>query len=178
MWRAKLRLILRSSQLPKNKSSSTTLIVSFIFFYLFLAYLEKGRVLFIRSQKKNAQLVHNGYIYNKKIALSNGKTTWRCADLLKKKCKAVCITKDNQLVAMRRSHCHDHHWEKIIPKDLYYEEEDLDELIEIRPSESLPITEILKTSQLEIVDGAYKVIVPPLNAKPATSGQPVPKMKN
>ncbi|XP_037910024.1 modifier of mdg4 isoform X6 [Hermetia illucens] len=142
------------------------------------AYLEKGRVLFIRSQKKNAQLVHNGYIYNKKIALSNGKTTWRCADLLKKKCKAVCITKDNQLVAMRRSHCHDHHWEKIIPKDLYYEEEDLDELIEIRPSESLPITEILKTSQLEIVDGAYKVIVPPLNVKPATSGQPVPKMKN
>uniref|UniRef100_A0ABK9MFA2 BTB domain-containing protein n=1 Tax=Glossina morsitans morsitans TaxID=37546 RepID=A0ABK9MFA2_GLOMM len=92
----------------------------------------QGVVKFIRSQKKNAQLVYNGYIYNKKLTQANNNTTWRCIDVLKMRCKAVVITKKNKLVAARREHNHDDHLSRIGERPLYNEEEDLGEYIELK----------------------------------------------
>lgn len=90
---------------------------------------------FIRSQKKNAQLVYKGYIYNKKLTQANGHTTWRCADVLKLKCKAVVITKNNALVAARRLHNHANHSARIANRPLFEEEEELGEFIEMKASD-------------------------------------------
>lgn len=84
-------------------------------------------VMFIRSQKKNAQLVYNGFIYNKKLTQANGHTTWRCCDVSKNRCRAVCTTKDNSLMDARRDHDHEAHWDRIANRMLYTQEEELDQ---------------------------------------------------
>ncbi|KAI8046398.1 modifier of mdg4-like isoform X3 [Drosophila gunungcola] len=86
---------------------------------------------FIRSQKKNAQLVYRDYIYNKKLTQANGQTTWRCADVLKLRCKAVVITRDGQFIDARRQHNHESHSSRIGQRQLYKVEQELEEYIEI-----------------------------------------------
>lgn len=86
--------------------------------------------MFIRSQKKNAQLVYSGFIYNKKLTQANGHTSWRCSDVSRNRCRAVCTTRKNRLVTTRRDHEHEPHWERISNRMLYAEEEALDELDE------------------------------------------------
>lgn len=96
-----------------------------------------GKIQFIRSQKKNAQLVYDGYIYNKKLTQANGHTTWRCSDVSKNRCRAVCTTINNELVHVRRSHDHEPHWSRIANRPLYNEEEEMTETI-VEPKESTP----------------------------------------
>ncbi|XP_055695322.1 modifier of mdg4-like isoform X2 [Lutzomyia longipalpis] len=91
-----------------------------------VAEAQGGKIQFIRSQKKNAQLVLDGYIYNKKLTQANGLTTWRCIDVSKTRCRAICITKGSQLVTSRRSHYHEPHWNRISNRPLYNYEEDAD----------------------------------------------------
>ncbi|XP_016935338.4 modifier of mdg4 isoform X3 [Drosophila suzukii] len=86
---------------------------------------------FIRSQKKNAQLVYRDYIYNKKLTQANGQTTWRCADVLKLRCKAVVITRNGSFVDARRQHNHSSHASRIGQRQLYKVEQELEEYIEI-----------------------------------------------
>lgn len=96
-----------------------------------------GKVQFIRSQKKNAQLVYEGYIFNKKLTQANGHTTWRCSDVSKNRCRAVCTTKNNELVHVRRSHEHEPHWGRIANRPLYNEEDDLDDILDTHKDDSL-----------------------------------------
>lgn len=93
---------------------------------------DASEIRFIRSQKKNAQLVYKDFIYNKKLSQVNGQTTWRCADVLKMRCKAVIITKGNELVTARREHNHADHKDRIGQRALYKEEEDLGVLEEFK----------------------------------------------
>ncbi|XP_013102004.1 modifier of mdg4 isoform X9 [Stomoxys calcitrans] len=110
----------------------------------------QGFVKFIRSQKKNAQLVYNGFIYNKKLTQANGHTTWRCIDVLKMRCKAVVITKKNELVIARREHNHEDHMQRINQRPLYNEEEDLGDYIELKP-DSANINEFLSMTHIDIL---------------------------
>ncbi|XP_075153004.1 modifier of mdg4-like isoform X8 [Haematobia irritans] len=110
----------------------------------------QGFVKFIRSQKKNAQLVYNGFIYNKKLTQANGHTTWRCIDVLKMRCKAVVITKKNELVIARREHNHEDHTQRINQRPLYNEEEDLGDYIELKP-DSANITELISMTNIDIL---------------------------
>lgn len=118
---------------------------------------------FIRSQKKNAQLIYNDFIYNKKLTQANGHTTWRCVDVLKMRCKAVVITKNNKLVCARRSHNHENHGQKINQRPLYNEEEDLGDLIELKP-ESSNLNEFIQMTNIDILPQKsgkeYKLYVP------------------
>ncbi|XP_054085977.1 modifier of mdg4 isoform X8 [Zeugodacus cucurbitae] len=129
-------------------------------------------VKFIRSQKKYAQLVYNGYIYNKKVTQSNGQTTWRCIDLLKLRCKAVVITKKNKLVAARRTHNHEDHVQRIGQRPLYKVEEDLNEYIEIKP-EDAKLAEFMNVSNIEICaqknGKEFKLFVPTPAVRAATT---------
>lgn len=122
-----------------------------------------GVVKFIRSQKKNAQLVYNGYIYNKKLTQANNNTTWRCIDVLKMRCKAVVITKKNKLVAARREHNHDDHLSRIGERPLYNEEEDLGEYIELK-TDSANLSEFIAVTNIEMLPQKngkeYKLYVP------------------
>lgn len=122
-----------------------------------------GQVKFIRSQKKNAQLVFNGYIYNKKLTQANGHTTWRCIDVLKMRCKAVVITKKNELVAARREHNHEDHMQRINQRPLYNEEEDLSDYIELKP-DNASITDFISMANIDILSQKsgkeYKLYVP------------------
>lgn len=99
-------------------------------------------VKFIRSQKKNPQLVYNDYIYNKKLTQANGHTTWRCSDVSKNKCRAVCLTKRSRLVVARRHHDHESHWERIGNRPLYDVEDDLDEYVDIDPTDPLHMAKL------------------------------------
>ncbi|XP_017081865.1 modifier of mdg4-like isoform X2 [Drosophila eugracilis] len=92
---------------------------------------QDAEISFIRSQKKNAQLVFRNYIYNKKLTQANGQTTWRCADVLKLRCKAVVITRDGQFIDARRQHNHESHSSRIGQRQLYKVEQELEEYIEI-----------------------------------------------
>jgi FLYWCH zinc finger domain len=74
---------------------------------------------FIKSQKKNAQLVFGGYIFNKKLTQANGQTTWRCAEVIKHKCRALCITRNNVLIRARREHSHPNHAKRIGNRTLF-----------------------------------------------------------
>lgn len=76
--------------------------------------------------------MHNGFIFNKKLTQANGHTTWRCADTIKGKCRAVCITKNNTLLVARRQHTHEPHWNRISNRPQYGAEHDLDEYLEIK----------------------------------------------
>ncbi|KAL9893462.1 modifier of mdg4-like isoform X10 [Glossina fuscipes] len=120
-------------------------------------------VKFIRSQKKNAQLVYNGYIYNKKLTQANNNTTWRCIDVLKMRCKAVVITKNNKLVAARREHNHDDHLSRIGERPLYKVEEDLGEYIELK-TDSANLSEFIAVTNIEMLPQKngkeYKLYVP------------------
>lgn len=84
-------------------------------------------IMFIRSQKKNAQLVYNGFIYNKKLVQANGHTTWRCSNVSRDRCRAVVTTLHNRLKAVRRDHEHEPHWDRIADRMLYEEEEALEQ---------------------------------------------------
>ncbi|XP_073819443.1 modifier of mdg4-like isoform X10 [Musca autumnalis] len=108
----------------------------------------QGIVKFIRSQKKNAQLVYKGFIYNKKLTQANGQTTWRCIDVLKLRCKAVVITKKNEFVSARREHNHEDHMSRINQRPLYNEEEDLGDYIELKP-DTTNIMDFLSTTNKE-----------------------------
>jgi hypothetical protein len=79
----------------------------------------------MRSQKSKPQLVYEGFIYNKKITYSNGNSNWRCADFIKHKCFASCITKDNQMIRRRLEHKHPQPTAKLLNKKLYATEESL-----------------------------------------------------
>ncbi|XP_017056926.1 modifier of mdg4-like isoform X2 [Drosophila ficusphila] len=92
---------------------------------------QESEIRFIRSQKKNAQLVYRDYIYNKKLTQANGQTTWRCADVLKLRCKAVVITRDGNFIDARRQHNHESHASRIGQRQLYKVEQELEEYIEI-----------------------------------------------
>lgn len=99
-------------------------------------------VKYIRSQKKSAQLVYRGYIYNKKQTQRNGHTTWRCSDISKNKCKAVCLTKQSAFVVARRVHHHEPHWDRIANRMLFDVENDLDEYVEINPQDPVQMKEL------------------------------------
>lgn len=135
-------------------------------------YTGDDGVKFIRSQKKYAQLVYNGYIYNKKLTQANGQTTWRCIDLLKLRCKAVVITKKNKLVAARRSHNHEDHVQRIGQRPLYKVEEDLSEYIEIKP-EDPKLADFMNVSNIEICTQKsgkeFKLFVPTPAVRAATT---------
>lgn len=81
--------------------------------------------MFMRSQKSRPQLVFEGFIYNKKITYSNGNTNWRCADFIKHKCLASCITKSNQMIRRRLEHKHLPPSAKLSNKKLYATEDSL-----------------------------------------------------
>lgn len=114
-------------------------------------------VKFIRSQKKCAQLVYRGYIYNRKIVQQNGRTTWRCSDLLKYRCNATCVTKLNQLVSIRREHHHENHLSKICTKSLFDYPEDLEEYLDIYTRDPIDAS----NQQVEVIDAGaeYKVVL-------------------
>lgn len=95
-----------------------------------------GTVQYIRSQKKNAQLVYDGFIYNKKLTQASGHTTWRCSDVSKNKCRAVCVTKFSRLISARRNHDHEPHWNRISNRILYNVESDLEEILCIKTTVS------------------------------------------
>uniref|UniRef100_A0A182JNK0 BTB domain-containing protein n=1 Tax=Anopheles christyi TaxID=43041 RepID=A0A182JNK0_9DIPT len=105
-------------------------------------------VQFIRSQKKCAQLVYDGYIYNRKTVQQNGRTTWRCCELLKYHCKATCVTKLNQLIGIRCEHNHEDHWSKIESKTLYDFPEDLEEYVNIRTRDPIDV----KNDKVDVID--------------------------
>ncbi|XP_064550528.1 modifier of mdg4 isoform X3 [Drosophila montana] len=111
---------------------------------------QAGKIQFIRSQKKNAQLVYKDYIYNKKLTQANGQTTWRCADVLKLRCKAVVITKNGEFLDARRQHNHESHASRIGQRQLYNVEEELDEYIEICTSNP-KISQYLSSSNISIM---------------------------
>ncbi|XP_003736315.2 modifier of mdg4-like isoform X2 [Drosophila pseudoobscura] len=111
---------------------------------------QDGIIKFIRSQKKNAQLVYRDYIYNKKLTQANGQTTWRCADVLKLRCKAVVITKNGEFVDARRLHNHESHAVRIGQRQLYKVEEELEEYIEICTSNP-KISQYLNSSNISIM---------------------------
>lgn len=117
-----------------------------------------GEIRFIRSQKKNPQLVHNGYIFNKKLTQANGHTTWRCADTIKGKCRAVCITKNNVLLVARRQHTHDPHWNRISNRPQYGAEQELDEYLEIKTTEGRFYETFLKVIDPND-ENAYKMLI-------------------
>uniref|UniRef100_A0A182PMZ3 BTB domain-containing protein n=1 Tax=Anopheles epiroticus TaxID=199890 RepID=A0A182PMZ3_9DIPT len=114
-------------------------------------------VKFIRSQKKCAQLVHEGYIYNRKTVHQNGRTSWRCCDLLKYHCKASCVTKLNQLVSIRNGHNHEDHSSKLTHKTLFDFPEDLEEYVNIRTQGPIDVV----NHKVDVIDtGAeYKIVV-------------------
>ena len=90
-----------------------------------LFLLTGAYLMFMRSQKSKPQLVFEGFIYNKKITYSNGNSNWRCADFIKHKCFASCITKDNQMIRRRLEHKHPPPTTKLLNKKLYPTEESL-----------------------------------------------------
>lgn len=91
------------------------------------SYIEHaGKVFYIRSQKKNPQLVYDGFIFNKKQTQANGHTTWRCTEMAKNRCRAVCITQNSRLVHARRSHHHEPHWGRFTNRELYTTEHEAD----------------------------------------------------
>lgn len=89
--------------------------------------MNKDKAFFICSQKKNAQLVYLGYIYNKKQTQNNGHTTWRCCEMAKLNCRAVCTTVNSELVSVRRTHTHRPHWERFANRELYSSEHQIAE---------------------------------------------------
>lgn len=106
---------------------------------------------FIRSQKKNAQLVFGDYIYNKKLTQANGLTTWRCADMIRARCKAICVTKASRLVSSKRSHTHESHRNKILERKLYPTEEE-SIAAEITPAGTVEKLRIIKSPLTQEAD--------------------------
>lgn len=93
--------------------------------------------------------MHKGFIYNKKLTQANGHTTWRCVDVLKLRCKAVCVTKGRELIAARRHHIHPPHWTRIANRPLYEVEEDLGEYVEIKTDDSLKLNEMFRGGKFD-----------------------------
>ncbi|XP_065073198.1 modifier of mdg4-like isoform X4 [Ochlerotatus camptorhynchus] len=116
----------------------------------------KGTIKFIRSQKKNAQLVYKGYLYNRKLTQLNGNTTWRCIEVSKLRCKAICVTKKNKLIRAKRQHIHENHNSKIKNRPLYAYPEDLDEYMDIYSRDPISASQ-----KLDVIDDGidYKLVV-------------------
>lgn len=91
-----------------------------------------GQIHYIRSQKKCAQLVYLGFIFNKKITQINGHTTWRCCEVSRLKCRAIVTTKNGKRIRSRDVHNHPDHRAKLLRRPLYDIEDELDEYIEIK----------------------------------------------
>lgn len=104
-------------------------------------------------------MVYKGYIYNKKLTQANGHTTWRCCEVLKTRCKAVVITKNNKLVAARRDHCHPDHYSRIGNRPLYEVEEELGDYIELKSNDP-NLNKLMKSSHVELDRSNYKIFVP------------------
>lgn len=115
-----------------------------------------GAIKFIRSQKKNAQLVYKGYLYNRKLTQQNGNTTWRCIDVTKLRCKAICVTKFNRLIRAKRQHGHENHESKIRNRPLYDYPEDLEEYLDIYSRDPISASQ-----KLDVIDDGtdYKLVV-------------------
>ncbi|XP_053697164.1 modifier of mdg4-like isoform X2 [Sabethes cyaneus] len=111
---------------------------------------------FIRSQKKNAQLVYRGFLYNRKLTQQNGNTTWRCIEVAKLRCKAICVTKFNRLIRAKRQHVHENHENKIRNKPLYDYPEDLEEYLDIYSKD--PIS---ASHEIDVIDDGtgHKLVV-------------------
>ncbi|XP_062556338.1 modifier of mdg4-like isoform X2 [Armigeres subalbatus] len=111
---------------------------------------------FIRSQKKNAQLVYKGFLYNRKLTQRNGSTTWRCIDLAKLHCKAICVTKFNKLIRSKRQHNHANHESKIEHRPLYDFPEDLEEYFNIYSRDPISASQ-----KLDVIDDGtdYKLVL-------------------
>lgn len=98
-----------------------------LFLCIFLPFFSCiGKVFYIRSQKKNPQLVYDGYIFNKKQTQANGHTTWRCCEMAKYRCRAVCITRNSRMIHARRSHQHPAHWNRFSNRELFTTEHEAD----------------------------------------------------
>ncbi|KXJ75201.1 hypothetical protein RP20_CCG012175 [Aedes albopictus] len=115
-----------------------------------------GAIKFIRSQKKNAQLVYKGFLYNRKLTQQNGNTTWRCIDVTKLRCKAICVTKFNKLIRAKRQHTHENHESKIRNRPLYDYPEDLEEYLDIYSRDPISASQ-----KLDVIDDGtdYKLVV-------------------
>lgn len=115
-----------------------------------------GTIKFIRSQKKNAQLVYKGYLYNRKLTQQNGNTTWRCIEVSKLRCKAICVTKFNKLIRAKRQHIHENHDSKIKNRPLYDYPEDLEEYLDIYSRDPISASQ-----KLDVIDDGidYKLVV-------------------
>ena len=79
------------------------------------------------------------------------------------RCKAVVITKKNELVAARREHNHEDHMQRINQRPLYNEEEDLSDYIELKP-DSGSLTDFISMANIDILSQKsgkeYKLYVP------------------
>ncbi|XP_062704523.1 uncharacterized protein LOC134286836 [Aedes albopictus] len=115
-----------------------------------------GAIKFVRSQKKNAQLVYKGFLYNRKLTQQNGNTTWRCIEVTKLRCKAICVTKFNKLILAKRQHSHENHESKIRNRPLYDYPEDLEEYLDIFSREPISASQ-----KLDVIDDGtdYKLVV-------------------
>lgn len=136
IWRAcdnlKARVPIKYTHNGLHKNSKS------ILFSLLSLFSCVERIFYIRSQKKNAQLVYGGFIYNKKQTQANGQTTWRCSEWAKNRCRAVCITINSKLVVARRDHQHDAHWERVESRDVFPTEHDIDAHGEILANPDAP----------------------------------------
>lgn len=79
------------------------------------------------------------------------------------RCKAVVITKKNELVIARREHNHEDHLQRINQRPLYNEEEDLGDYIELKP-DSTNLNEFISMSNIDILPQKsgkeFKLFVP------------------
>lgn len=129
---------------------------------MFIAYLKHDRndatVQFIRSQKKNAQLVCKNFIFNKKVTQINGHTTWRCVDMTRLKCRALITTKNGQLLRFKGLHNHNNHSGKLIRRVRYDVENKIDEYVEVKSPASLynMVGVVDKGKNFELVVHNYK----------------------
>lgn len=102
-----------------------------------------GQIHYTRSQKKAIQLVFMGFIYNKKITQINGHTMWRCSDASRLKCHTTITTKNGKKIRSRGEHNHPDHRAKLLRRPLYDTEEELDEYIEIKPTNNPKLCDMI-----------------------------------
>lgn len=79
------------------------------------------------------------------------------------RCKAVVITKKNELVIARREHNHENHMQRINQRPLYNEEEDLGDYIELKP-DATNINDFITMTNIDILPQKsgkdFKLFVP------------------
>jgi len=60
---------------------------------------------FIKSEKNQDLLIHNGFIFRKE-RISVNKTIWRCIEHSKSKCRGRCHTEDGEVIMHNDKHNH------------------------------------------------------------------------